>query len=119
MSILHTTQLPTAKVFLDQGLASSIELAPARSVFKYVSYGSGIMSDPGRGWDTVMTELIKVAAIGLSSSSLRSSNANVSPWKQPIEWICIDSDYISYMVEVVNLTGNNEIILARCADQFT
>ena len=68
-SILHTTQLPTAKIFLDEGLASSI--------------------------------------------------VKVSPWQNPLEWIRLDSDYVNYMVEeVANLTGNEEIVLAKCADQF-
>jgi hypothetical protein len=38
-----------------------------------LTYDSGIMSDPGRSWDTVMTELMKVAVTGSSSSSLRLS----------------------------------------------
>ena len=68
-SILHTTPLPTARVFLDQALASSI--------------------------------------------------THISPWKNPIEWIRAESEYVNYVVEeVANLTGKDEIVLARCADQF-
>jgi hypothetical protein len=65
-SVLHTTRLPTSKVFLDQ-----------------------------------------------------ASTTDVSPWEDPVEWVRADSEYVNSIVEEVSeLTGNTEIKLASCTEQF-
>jgi hypothetical protein len=67
-SILHTTQLPTIKIYLNQALAGSI--------------------------------------------------TDISPWKNPVEWIRANHEYISSVVkDVAKLAGYNENELTSCIDQ--
>jgi hypothetical protein len=68
--------------------------------------------------NTLHTEQLPTSHVPLDSA-LTHFETNISPWKNPVEWVAAESEHVNSVVdEIAELTKRSEINQAKFTDQF-